>query len=101
MRHFNIYYTDRGVTVEQGVDAVKKELAGPGIHLGIRAMNNKLRQKHAIKVPRDLVHLAMTDLDPVGVAKRCVGFNTQKRMKGTFTTRGGQIRYTVWMVMQS
>ena len=29
-RHFNIYYTDRGVTVEQVVDAVKQELAGPG-----------------------------------------------------------------------
>ena len=28
MRHFNIYYTDRGVTVEQVVDAVKQELAG-------------------------------------------------------------------------
>ena len=88
MRHFNIYYTDRGVTVEQVVDAVKQELAGPGKHLGIRAMNNKLRQKHAIRVPRDLVHAAMTDLDPVGVAKRGVGFNKQKRMKGNFTTRG-------------
>ena len=49
IRHFNIYYTDGGVTVEQVVDAVKQKLAGPGKHLGIRAMDNKLRQKHAIK----------------------------------------------------
>ena len=88
MRHFNIYYTDRRVTVEQVVDAMKQELAGPGKDLGIRAMNNILRQKHAIKVPRDLVHAAMTDLDPVGVANRSVGFNMQKRMKDNFTIRG-------------
>ena len=61
MRHFNIYYTDHGMAVEQVVVAVKQELAGPGKHLGIRAMNTKLRQKHGIKVPRDLAHAAMTD----------------------------------------
>ena len=88
MRHFNIYYTDRGVTVKQVVDAVKQELDGPGKDLGIRAMHNKLRQQHAIKVPRDLVHAAMTDLDPGGLAKRGVGCNKRKRVKGNFTTRG-------------
>ena len=88
MRHFNIYHTDRQVTVEQVVDAVKQELDGPGKDLGIRAMHNKLRQQHAMKVPRDLVHAAMTDVDPVGLANRGVGFNKQKRVKGNFTTRG-------------
>ena len=95
IRHFNIYYTDGGVIVEQVVDAVKQKLAGPGKHLGIRAMDNKLRQKHAIKVPRDLVHAAMTDLDPIGVAKRGVGFNKQKGMKGNFTTRGKNWVYSM------
>ena len=65
------------MTLKQVVDAVKQELAGPGKRFGIRAMNNKLRQKHAIKVPKDLVHAAMTDLDPVGAVKRGVGFYKQ------------------------
>ena len=30
LRHFGIYYTDRNVTVNEIVDAVKKELDGPG-----------------------------------------------------------------------
>ena len=83
------------LTVEQVVDAVKQKLAGPGKHLGIRPMNNKLRQKHAIKVPRDLVHAAMTDLDPEGVAKRGVGFKQQKGMKGNFTTSGTNWVYSL------
>ena len=70
MRHFSIYYTDRSVTVEQADDAAKQELAGHGKHRAIRTMNNKLRQKHAVKMPRDVVHAATTDLDPVGVAKK-------------------------------
>eukprot|EP00794_Sanderia_malayensis_P016374 gene16374-18015_t len=66
LRHFNIYHTDPDFTVEEVVDAMKEELDGPGKDLGIRAMHNKLRQQHAMKVPRDFVHAAMTNLDPAG-----------------------------------
>ena len=37
----------------------------------------------------------MTDLDPIGVAKRGVGFNKQKGMKGNFTTRGKNWVYSM------
>jgi len=46
LRHFNIYYTDTNVTVDQVKDAVQKELDGPGILLRYRAMQQKVRQKH-------------------------------------------------------
>ena len=88
LRHFGIYYTDRNVTVNDIVDAVKKELVGPGKDLGYRAMHNKIRQKHKLNVPRDVVYAAMYELDPKGLENRGVGFNKKKREKGNFTTRG-------------
>eukprot|EP00794_Sanderia_malayensis_P021036 gene21036-23091_t len=88
LHHFNIYHTDPDFTVEEIADAVKEEVDSPGKDLGIRAMHNKLRQQHAMKVPRDFVHAGMTNLDPTGLANRGRNFNKQKRVKGNFTTRG-------------
>ena len=68
LRAFDIYYTDKGISVEQIQDAVRKELDGPGQLLGYRAMQNKLRQEHGLNVPRDLVHDVMYDLDEEGLA---------------------------------
>ncbi len=51
LRAFDIYYTDKGISVEQIQDAVRKELDGPGQLLGYRAMQNKLRQEHGLNVP--------------------------------------------------
>ena len=59
MRYFDIYYTDKDVTVDRVIDAVEKEVSGPGKLLGYRAMHMKLCQQHELKVPRDLVHAVM------------------------------------------
>ncbi len=87
LRAFDIYYTDKGISVEQIQDAVRKELDGPGQLLGYRAMQNKLRQEHGLNVPRDLVHDVMYDLDEEGLAARrpC---RKQKKNRGHFTTKG-------------
>ena len=45
--------------IEEVKDAVKKELNGPGERLGYRAINQKLRMEHDIKVPRDLLYIVM------------------------------------------
>ena len=55
LREFDIYFTDRDVTVKQVKDAVQKEFEGPGKLIGYRAMQNKIRQEYAFNVPRDLV----------------------------------------------
>ena len=52
LRHFNIFYTDKTITLETVTNAVAKELDGPGQLLGYRAMHQKLRQEHDINVPR-------------------------------------------------
>ena len=60
-------------------DAVKKELDGPGMLLGYRAMNHKLRTEHNVQVPRHLVHNVMAELDPEGLEAR----NLQKKEEET------------------
>lgn len=87
LRHFNIFYTDKTITLETVNDAIAKELDGPGQLLGYRAMYKKLRQEHDIKVPRDLVHAKMQELDPDGLERRKVGVKNKKQ-KESFTTRG-------------
>ena len=87
MRHFDIYYTDKDVTVDQVINAVEKEVSGPGKLLGYRAMHQKLRQEHELNVPRDLVHAVMQEVDPEGLEERCVGTGKKKR-KGTYSTKG-------------
>ena len=51
MRQFDVYYTDKCVTVEEVREAVVKEVDGPGKPLGYRIMQKKLRQEHSLKVP--------------------------------------------------
>ena len=69
LRHFGIFYTDKAVSLNEVREAVAKgkELNGPGKLLGYRAMQNKIRQKHELNVPRELVYgyaVNMYDLDP-------------------------------------
>ncbi len=87
LRYFEIFYTDVDVTVEQVEQVVRQELEGPGNMLGYRAMQKKIRQVHDIRVPRDLVHAVMYDIDPEGLEQRIPGLKRKKR-KGHFTTRG-------------
>ncbi len=74
--YFEIRDIDGNVSVEDAREAMIQELDGP--LLGYRAMTNKLRQKYNLKVPRDLVHNFMFDLDPDGVAARAPGVKSQK-----------------------
>ena len=87
LRHFEIYYHDHTVSIDQVKGAVKEELQGPGKLLGYRAMQQKLRKCHDLLVPRDLVHAAMFDQDPIGLERRAPMFKAKKQ-KGNFTTLG-------------
>ena len=42
LRHFDIYYNDKDVSIEEVRQAVKKELEGPRRFLGYRAMQKKI-----------------------------------------------------------
>ena len=87
LRHFEIFYSDATVSVEAIKDAVAKELDGPGKLLGYRAMQKKVRQKHALLVPRDLIYAVMFDLDPEGLQGRAPG-KKRTKPKGKFTSKG-------------
>ena len=76
LRHFNIYYHDKNVTVENLEDVVE-ELDGPGKLLGYRALHKKIRQQCHLRVPRDLVHATMYDLDPAGFENRTPRYKAQ------------------------
>ena len=66
-RHFEIYYNDRDVSVEDVRKAVAGELHGPGKLLVYRAIQKKIRQKYELNVPIHLVHADMYDLDSEGL----------------------------------
>jgi hypothetical protein len=71
----------------QFISILQTELQGPGKLLVYRAMNQKLRTKHNVKVPRHLVHNMMRKLDPEGIEGR----NLQKKakpVKKPFTSEG-------------
>ena len=96
LRHFEIYYSDRDVSVEDVRKAVADELDGPGKLLGYRAMQKKIRQKCELNVPRDLVHAVMYDLDPEGLEARGVGAKLKgRKAKGHFTTKGPNFVHSV------
>ena len=70
LRHFEVYYKDGTVSVEDVKEAVNKELEGPGKLLGYRSMHKKIRQKYDLLVTRDQVYDVMSDLDSEGLAAR-------------------------------
>ena len=88
LRHFQIFYKDETVQVGEVMDAVGKELNGPGSLLGYRAMHKKVRQQHGLNVTRDQVYDVMTELDPEGLEARGGVGGKKKRQKGHFTTKG-------------
>ena len=87
LSYFNIHRNDRSVSVEDVKSAINKELMGPGRLLGYRAMHLKIKNIHGLKVPRDLVYAAMTDLDSDGLKMRQPG-NKKPKEKGTFISAG-------------
>ena len=87
LRHFNIFYSDRSVEVDEVKQAVEKELERPGKLLGYRAMHKKIRLEHGRNVTRDQVYDVMTELDPQGLEARGNVGAKRQRKKGNFTTR--------------
>ena len=88
LRYFEIYYNDDNVGVADVMDAVGKELRGPGKLLGYRAMHGKIRQEHDLNVTRDQVYDVMHASDPEGLHNRG-GIGAKKaRRKVNFTTKG-------------
>ena len=56
-------------------------------YLGYRALNQKLRNEHNIKVPRHLVHNVLKELDPEGLESRALNKKT-KKPKVPFSSEG-------------
>ncbi len=94
LSYFNIKYIDENVRIDDVREAVREELEGPGKLLGYRTMTQKIRQKHDMKVPRDLVHNVMYDLDAEGLEARAPGAKKRKP-KGHFITLGPDWTYSV------
>ena len=87
LRHFGIQKIDRRITVQEVMDAVEEELAGPGRLLGYRAMHVKLKSTKGLNVPRDLIYAVMTDLAWDVMQERIPVFKRKKK-KGIFTSAG-------------
>ena len=87
LRHFEIWYINYDIELETVQEAVREELDGPGSLLGYRAMNQKLRIQHDIKVPRHLVHAVLGAEDPEGVEQRRLE-NKRKPRKTPFVCDG-------------
>ena len=77
LRYFGLSYTNHDTSLDEMNVAIHKELNGAGKLLGYRAMNDKLRVKHNVKVPRHLVHNAMAELEP----ERLEGRSLKKKGK--------------------
>ena len=88
LRHFQIYYNDNTVEVEDVTAAVANELSGAGKLLGYRAMHKKIRQEYDIKASREQVYLVMQELDPDGLQARGDIGTKKQRKKGNFTSMG-------------
>ena len=88
LRHFNIFYNDMSVEIQNVKEAVDEELKGPGKLLGYRALHKKIRLEHGLNVTRDQVYDVMSELDPKGLEARGNVGAKRQRKKGNFTTRG-------------
>ena len=73
---------DYDIELEDVKKAVKKELDGPGVLLGYRAMQQKVREVHGLNVSRDLVYAVMGEADPEGLKSRG-GVGKPKRPRRT------------------
>ena len=87
LRHFEISYINKATPVEAVIDAVRKEIDGPGKLLGYRALNQKLRSEYDIRVPCHLVYNVMAEIDPDGLDARQV-HKKIKKSKVPFTSKG-------------
>ena len=87
LRHFEIYYIDNEISLQETRQIVQNEFRGPGQLLGYRALHLKLRQKYEINLSRDMVYDLMTEIDPDGLANRQPGLKKKKK-KENFVSKG-------------
>ena len=87
LKGFEIYYSDKTISVVNAENAVKVELEGPGALLRYRAIQKRLRQVCNSWVPRDLVHDVMYCLDPEALEARAA-WTKKKKKKGNFSSPG-------------
>ena len=87
LAYFKVCYIDYEIPIKKLEDAAKQEIGGPGKLLGYRALNQKLRVHHGIKVPRHLTNNAMAKLDPLGLETRRPG-RKRKRPNKIFSSKG-------------
>ena len=73
------------IEIEDVENAVRDEMEGPGQLLGYRAMQRKVREKHQLHVPRNLVYDVMTMVDPEGLERRGNVGKKKRRRGGTGT----------------
>jgi hypothetical protein len=88
LRHFNLYFKDNSVTVDEVIQAVETDLKGPGRLLGYRAMHKKIRQEHGLNVTRDQIYDVLYELCPEGLEERDGVGGKKQRKKGNFATKG-------------
>ena len=81
LKYFNIYKTDKNISVEEVQRVALEEISGPGRLLGYRAMHAKIQQYRQLNVPRALVYAAMEDVDPNGLEYRTVGKKSKREKK--------------------
>ena len=70
LRHYSIGYIECNRPLENVYAAIQTELSGPGKLLWYRALNQKLRIQHAVKVPRHFNHNVLADFDQDGLDRR-------------------------------
>ena len=87
LQHFGIKYTDYEIDLENVKKAVKKELDGPGVLLGYRAMQQKVREVHGLNASCNLVYAVMGEADPEGLKSRGgIGKAKQPRRTNIFVS---------------
>jgi len=94
IEYFGLCKRDNEGTLQEAVAAVTKELEGPGILLGYRAMHQKLCQVHNVQVPRDVVYGILGNLNPEGLEARQLGFK-KKKAKGHFASLGSNFVHSL------
>lgn len=78
LKHFEITYIDYTVPADEIKNAVGDS---DGKSLGYRAMTAKIRQKHGLCVPWDIVYATMATVDQNGLENRRLGAKNRKREK--------------------
>ena len=99
MRYFNIFYHDKGISVNTVKEAVQGQLRGPGKLLGVRAMHLKVRQNDGLNVTRDQVYDVMTDVDKEGWSRD--NLDLKEKKKKAHSLRLAQTGFYLWMATTS